>query len=271
MIRFGRLWALIVKDLRETFSSAQIMGPLVFVPLIIIVGYPTAYLTSLAAVPDAAGGLRDFITGFPAAALPAAMHLTTVGRAAYIGVVYLFAGFFLIIPVMVSTVTAANSFAGEKERRTLEGLLYTPLSDAELVVGKIAACFLPAVGFAWLCFFIYTVLVNSLGGPLVGGLFFPTGNWWALMVFLVPAVSLFMISLVVLISTKARGFQEANAIGGSITIPVIGVVAAQASGVMVLSAPVIIAIAAVLALLDFLMLRFIIGAFRRTKVVSYLP
>jgi hypothetical protein len=90
-------------------------------------------------------------------------------------------------------------------------------------------------------------------------------------VFLVPAVSLFMISLVVLISTKARGFQEANAIGGSITLPVIGIVAAQATGVMVLSAPVIIAIAAGLGFIDFLMLRFIIGAFKRTKVVSYLP
>jgi ABC-type Na+ efflux pump permease subunit len=271
MIRWSRLWALVSKDLRETFSTAQIVAPLIFVPLVIVIGYPIAFLTSLSLVPDAANGLKDFISGFPPSALAAVPHMTSVGRAAYIGVVYLFAGFFLIIPTMVSTVTAANSFAGEKERRTLEGLLYTPLTDAELVLGKILACFLPAVAFAWICFGMYSVIANVLGGPLVGEMFFPTGNWWALMILLVPAVSLMMVSVVVLISAKARGFQEANAIGGAITIPVIGVVAAQATGVMVLSAPVIAAIAVGIAVVDIVLLWVIIGAFRRTKVVSYLP
>jgi len=271
MIRMGRLWALISKDLRETFSTAQIVGPLIFVPLVIVVGYPISFLVSLGLVPDAASGLKDFISGFPPSAIPLIPHLTAVGRAAYIGTVYLFAGFFLIIPVMVSTVIAANSFAGEKERRTLEGLLYTPLSDAELIVGKIAASFLPAVGFAWICFGIYTAIVNVYGTPLVGQAYFPTANWWALILLLVPAVSLLMVSIVVLISTKARGFQEANAIGGSITIPVIGVVAAQATGVMVLSAPLIAAVSVAFAVVDAILLQIIVSSFRRTKVVSYLP
>lgn len=271
MIRFGRLRALLTKDLRETFSTAQLVGPLIIVPLVIIIGYPTAFLLAIRSAPDAAAGLGGFISGFPASAVPAFPGLTAGGRAAFIGVVYLFSGFFLIVPVMVSTVIAANSFAGEKERRTLEGLLYTPLTDAELVVGKIAASFLPAVAFAWVCFGIYTAIVDVLGAPLVGQIFFPTLNWWALMLLLVPTVSLLVISVVVLISTKARGFQEANAIGGSIVLPIIGLVAAQASGLMVLSAPVIAAVSAAFAVIDLVLLRVIVGAFHRSKVVSYLP
>jgi membrane protein implicated in regulation of membrane protease activity len=74
-----------------------------------------------------------------------------------------------------------------------------------------------------------------------------------------------------MISTKARGFQEANAIGGSIVLPIIGVVAGQATGLMVLSAEVIAGAAVVFAALDVALLYVIVRAFKRTKVVSYLP
>jgi ABC-2 type transport system permease protein len=271
VIRPRQLRALVAKDLRETFSTAQIMLPLVVVPLMIIIGYPVGFLLAIQSAPGAVDGLKDFIASFPASAVPAIPGLTSAGRAAYIGVVYLFAGFFLIVPVMVSTVIAANSFAGEKERRTLEGLLYTPLSDGELVLGKIAASFLPAIGFAWVCFGIYTAIVDVLGTPIVGQPFFPTANWWALMFLLVPTVSMLVISIVVLVSTKARGFQEANAIGGSIVLPIIGVVAAQAAGLMVLSAETIAVVSATCALLDAGLLWGIVRAFNRSRVVSYLP
>jgi ABC-type Na+ efflux pump permease subunit len=257
--------------MRETFSTAQLVMPLIMVPLVVVVGYPTVFLLALSITPGAMDGLQGFFPSFATTAIPYIPYLSSAGRAAYIGTVYLFAGFFLLVPVMVSTVIAANSFAGEKERRTLEGLLYTPVSDGELVVGKIAASFLPAVGFAWICFAIYTVIVDTLGAPLVGEIFFPTANWWVLMLLFVPAVSLLVISLVVLVSAKARGFQEANAIGGSIVLPLIGVVAAQASGLLVLSAELIALAAAVFAVFDVLLLAVIVRSFKRSRIVSYLP
>jgi len=76
---------------------------------------------------------------------------------------------------------------------------------------------------------------------------------------------------VVLVSTKARGFQEANAIGGSLVLPIIGLVAAQATGLMVLSTEVIAAVSFVFAFLDAGLLWVIVRAFRRSRVVSYLP
>ena len=39
---------------------------------------------------------------------------------------YLLAPLFLIVPLMVSAVLAADAFAGEKERKTLESLLHLP-------------------------------------------------------------------------------------------------------------------------------------------------
>ena len=45
--------------------------------------------------------------------------------------------FFLLIPVMASSVMAASSFVGEKEKHTLETLLYSPLSLKQLFQSKI--------------------------------------------------------------------------------------------------------------------------------------
>lgn len=270
-MRWDRVWAIATKDMRETFSTAQLVMPLIIVPIVVVIGYPTGFLLALRLTPGAISGLQGFIDGFPASAVPNIVGLTSAGRAAYIATVYLFAGFFLLVPVMVSTVIAANSFAGEKERRTLEGLLYTPVSDAELVVGKITAAFVPTVVFTWICFAVYAAIIALLGIPVVGELYFPTANWWALMVLMVPAVSLLVISIVVMVSAKARGFQEANAIGGSVVLPIIGLVAAQASGMMVLSTALVAVAAALFSVVDVLLLNLIVRSFRRSRIVSYLP
>lgn len=45
---------------------------------------------------------------------------------------------------MISNVIATASFVGEREQKTIEGLLYTPLNRQELLLGKIVASFAPA-------------------------------------------------------------------------------------------------------------------------------
>ena len=87
---------------------------------------------------------------------------------------------------MVASTTASSSFVGEKERRTIEGLLYTPITDRELVLAKVLVSVIPSVLLAWAAFVVYTVLVNALGAPLMGGLFFPTWTWAIIIVVLVP-------------------------------------------------------------------------------------
>jgi len=49
-------------------------------------------------------------------------------------------GFF---PITVALVLALESFVGEKERRSLEPLLNSPLSDAQIYLGKLMAALIP--------------------------------------------------------------------------------------------------------------------------------
>lgn len=54
-------------------------------------------------------------------------------------------GVIVMLPVMLILAVIADSFAGERERHTLETLLASPLSDRAILFGKIAA----AVGWGW--------------------------------------------------------------------------------------------------------------------------
>lgn len=69
-------------------------------------------------------------------------------------------GFYVMIPIILVVTWVADSFAGERERGTLDTLLATRLSDRAILFGKIAA----VAGFAWgmtlAAFFTGLVVVN---------------------------------------------------------------------------------------------------------------
>jgi ABC-2 type transport system permease protein len=140
---WGSIWTIAAKDLRESTAIGQVLAPVAIVPFVFVVLYPVGLLLALRSM--SASDAQELIARIPASAFPGTGELTVQGRAAYIATVYLFAGFFLIIPTIVAVVLAANSFAGEKERHTLEGVLYTPVSDTALVVGKVVGAVVPAV------------------------------------------------------------------------------------------------------------------------------
>ena len=54
---------------------------------------------------------------------------------------YILPVFFLIIPVMAASIMSASAFVGEKEKHTLETLLYCPLSVKQIFCAKVMASF----------------------------------------------------------------------------------------------------------------------------------
>ena len=90
---------------------------------------------------------------------------------------FLMAPLFLIVPLMVSAVIAADAFAGEKERRTIEATLNLPISDRDLFIAKTLGSFLPAVVVSWVGFFCYAVIANTIAWPITDRIFVPTRLW----------------------------------------------------------------------------------------------
>ncbi|MCL5074497.1 MAG: stage II sporulation protein M [Chloroflexi bacterium] len=67
------------------------------------------------------------------------------------------------LPSSFSLVFALEGFAGERERRTLEWLLVTPLTDGEIYLGKFMAAVIPSLTFTYVSIVIFS-LVSILTG-----------------------------------------------------------------------------------------------------------
>ncbi len=187
----------------------------------------------------------------------------------YIMVLYFFAPFFLIIPVMASSVMGSDSFAGERERKTIEALLATPISDSELLLGKILVSFIPAMLVTFVSFGVYATIVDALTvGMFNGMLLLPNVNFLIMIFGVAPTIALCSIGLTVIISAKVKGFKEAQQISVVLLLPVLALVFAQISGVLVLGPLVLAALIGLLAIVDVAVFYVGIKIFQREEILS---
>lgn len=255
--------ALVRKDIRAITASIQLWLPMLIVPLIIGVTMPAILIWLASRVELRSIGNIGFlldsldILSSSGQISELASMATDNHRIVYYLALYMFAPLFLIIPVMASSILTANSFAGEKERKTLEGLLFTPISMDTLFKGKVLAALIPSILLSWITFFIYGIIANILMYPMFGAMMFPNWNWIILVLWVVPSCSLMVILLNVLISAKVRGFQEAYQLGGLIVLPLLALIAGQASGMLLISPVLLLLIGAALLLISLVLLRLV--------------
>ncbi|MEC0128559.1 ABC transporter permease [Paenibacillus pabuli] len=255
--------ALVRKDIQAITASVQLWLPMLIVPLIIGIIMPAVLIWTASRMELQSLGNMSFLldtlnTLTDSGQIPQLASMPTDNhRIVYYLALYMFAPLFLIIPVMASSILTANSFAGEKERKTLEGLLFTPMSMDTLFKGKVLAALIPSLLLSWTTFIIYGIIANILMYPMFGKWMFPNLNWIILILWVVPACSLVVILFNVLISAKVRGFQEAYQLGGLVVIPLLALIAGQASGMLLISPFMLLLIGAVLLLISFALLRLI--------------
>ncbi len=120
-------------------------------------------------------------------------------------------GFF---PISISLVIALESFVGEKERRSIEPLLASPLEDWQLYVGKLVASTVPPLTASYLGIVVYLVAVHRQVGWTA-----PPGLLTQIVV-LTTVQALLMVSGAVVISTQATSTRSANLLASLIIIPV---------------------------------------------------
>jgi ABC-type transport system involved in multi-copper enzyme maturation permease subunit len=154
------------------------------------------------------------------------------GRAQYAMAVYLFAPLAVVVPLTISTAIGANTIVGEREKGTGEFLAHSPASEREIYIGKLIGSILPGYAATLIGFGVYALVVNVMVGPKVGGWFFPTGDWWLLMLWVVPPFIMLALSAVLRISARVRSATAAQQASGLVTLPLILVAYAQSSGAL---------------------------------------
>jgi ABC-2 type transport system permease protein len=180
----------------------------------------------------------------------------------------MFAPMFLIMPLMFATTIAAESFAGERERKTMEALLYTPASDADLFVGKLTAAALPSIGLTWIGFLVYTLILNLVPYQYFQRWWFPLPTWWPLIFWITPALVILGIALTVLISARVQNFQGAYQISSSLVLLVVVLFAGQMSGVLYLSVGVELLIGLLFWAASAVLIYLAVKTFNREALIS---
>lgn len=227
--------AVIAKDLNAVRRSKLIMVPMILVPVLLLVVLPLvlglfARTASTAEAADAIERLGSL--------LPERFEDTPANELVFEVVLgFLLAPLFLIVPLMVSAVLAADAFAGEKERRTLEGLMHLPIADRDLFLAKVIGAFLPAVAISWIGFVAFAVIANGIAWPVMQRVFVPTQLWLVMIFWVAPAVAMFGLGVMVRVSARARTTQEATQLGGAVILPLIFLALGQASGILLLDLP----------------------------------
>jgi ABC-type Na+ efflux pump permease subunit len=263
--------AIVRKDLKVAAQNKGVVLPMIILPLILFVVFPwlMAYAPSWAdAAGTSMGNMDEILARMPSGLLNELSGYTPEQQLIVFALVYMLAPMFLIMPLMVSSVLAADSFAGEKERKTLEALLYTPTTDRELFIAKLLGAWTAAIAVALLSFVVYVVMVNAAGWHSIGYIFFPNWMWVALVIWVAPAVAGLGLVVMVFVSVRAQGFQDAYQTGGMVVLPVLLLMVGQISGVMYFSLGVVLFVGLVIWLLDLVLLWFASKSFRRGELMT---
>ena len=243
-------------------ASAQVFAVLLIVPIVLTIALPSIFVFVISFAPDAASDFQKLLDMLPA---PNGEYNQQI-----FGLILnqIMPSFFLIIPIMASSVMAASSFVGEKEKHTLETLLYSPLSLGQLFQSKILAGF--SVGMMISCSsFAAMLLVMELEAFfLTGNLLPPAASWLAIMLLIAPAISLVAIAVTVRSSAKAQTIEEAQQRAVFLIFPILALVIGQFTGIILISAGLLWGVGIVLAALAILLVKRAAGNFTYEKLLK---
>lgn len=243
--------ALMKKDIRGVTSNKQVFSVMLIVPLALTIVLPSIFVFVLTLVPDAASDLEKLLDMLPLQQSSGSVEQSIL----WLLLNKIMPVFFLMIPVMSSSVMVASSFVGEKEKRTLETLLYSPLTLKQIFQSKILAGFSISMIVSFISFAAMVVVMEAEALLLTGSAIPPDPSWLIVMLLIGPAISLVAISITVRGSAKAQTIEEAQQRAVFLVFSIIALIIGQFTGVIMVSAWILLALSLVLALLAAILMK----------------
>ncbi len=256
----AKILAVISKDLSDAFSSPEIYGPMIGIPLFFAILLPafTVYISRYAGTVIAAKllGLENVPIG----------NSNGLAFILYFSINIL-GPIFLTMPIITSSVIAADCFVGEKESKTAESLLTAPITKEELFTGKILASAIPAFAITIAVFLIFGGIINYFTNQYYHAFVFPNIDWY-LMLLDSPALIMATIGLVVIVSSKVKSIKAAQQISALIALPIFTIPFVSVFALVSLSPIFFIYLFLVLIGVAFIVIYSGIKSFNREKLVS---
>jgi ABC-type Na+ efflux pump permease subunit len=157
--------------------------------------------------------------------------------------------FSLGMAAILPAVVGAYSITGEREQGTLEPVLGTPVRTEELMLGKALAVFVPAASLCCLIFGVIDGLVWLTKPAAVSTVALRPPILLAQLIF-TPLLVCMAVWVSMTISARTGDVRVAQQLATLINLPVVAVLLLMAIHVIQFTAPVSIALGAVLVVLD---------------------
>jgi ABC-2 type transport system permease protein len=260
----SRLSALLKKELLDLSRNRAALVPVALVsmialllPMTLVIGLPAVTHDPLSEDADLARLSQS------ADPLP---ELTPEGRVQW----FLFQQFlilFLMTPTTGAMALAAHAVVGEKQARSLEPLLSTPVTTIELLIAKVLGAFIPTLILTLLGIAMYFGLIGALAEA--GVLRAMASSRTFLMIALVcPATALVSLQLALLISSRVNDPRTAQQFAVLIILPVTVILIAQFTGRLWLSTTAIALIGGGLIAVWLLLLPVTALTFNREAILT---
>ena len=267
-MKIDRVAALVGKELREFRASPTAVLPVAILMIIsmllpFIVLYAIPRLTGESLTSDRS--LQQVVT----AARTHLPGLASLGAEEATQSFFLqqFMLLFLIAPIVGAVSLAAYSVVGEKQGRTLEPLLATPMSTAELLVAKVVASFLPALAAEAIGVAGFFALVSAFGsrGLLHSLLTLRTA---ILLGIVGPFGALAALQATIAVSSRVNDPRSAQQIAILLVLPIVVMLVGQIAGAFFLTVPMLLAVAVAAAGLWVLLILLSVALFERETILT---
>jgi ABC-2 type transport system permease protein len=264
MIDLRRLRALVWKELVDLGRNRGALVPVV-VSTVVFLALPLLVAVVLPRTTGRPLG-DDADLARASLAVGAYPDLTDNGRVQ----LFLFQQFllvFLLLPITGAMSLAAHAVVGEKLARTLEPLLATPITTAELLVGKVLGALIPTFAIGAAGFVVYLGVVAASAEPGVVGSMLGARTA-VLMLVIAPASALVALQAALIISSRVNDPRTAQQFGVLIIVPLVALLIAQFTGSLWLSATELALIGAALAAVWVVLTLFSVAIFDRETILT---
>jgi ABC-2 type transport system permease protein len=251
------------KEWAEVFKNRMVLFTVIFMPLM-LTAIPLAILYTTRGSVDAemmGGDLPEQMNALCPADLSAADCFQVF-------MVSQFMIMFMLLPLIIPATIAAYSIVGEKTTRSLEPLLATPITTIELLLGKALAAIIPAVLATFGAFAIFAVGAFILIPNRQLFLALMDARWLLAVILVGPLMALMAVSFSMMVSSRVNDPRVAEQFSMVIILPVLAVFFGQIAGLFVVNSFLVLVAAAVLVVLDALLIYFAVHMFQREAILT---
>ncbi len=201
----NKVWLVLKKEIGEILQQRTLITTISLFPLLMIVasGYLLSHQVNGVHIPMLAPDPR--LAGLTALQV----YQVIIGN--------MFRLYLLSQPLLIPAMIAAYSIVGEKNNRTLEPLLATPVRTWQLLFAKSLSAAIPAIAATWISGVVFIFEVALLTSPVVYNLVITPG-WLVLLVLTVPVLVLTPIAVTIMISSRVNDPRTASQVASVIFV-----------------------------------------------------